>query len=220
MAHPIQPAPQANPSAFQIKYQTHNGAWHLGPVLAGDQERADHVCQEVRRHPEIAAALVVAATPERRRRLSFPSAQALRRMARLPIDVIARHFRLPPAVIARLLRKHGIGSRPGLRLSLARYLVRSRYELLVANWLHTEGVAHRYDACIFGTRFCCDFELSPGPVYVEIWGMIGCPEYNARMRHKRKLYRDHGADLVELYPSHFKGERWQEILLRRTRPAG
>jgi hypothetical protein len=219
MSHPIRPAPQANPSAFQIKYQTHNGAWHLGPVLAGDQERAERVCQEVRHHPEIAAAIVVPAEAPalgRLRRLGFPSAQALRRLAYLPLEVIAQHFCLPAAVIAKLFRKHRIGSGLGLRRSLAGYLVRSRYELQVADWLHTEGIAHRYDACIFETRFCCDFKLSPGPVFVEIWGMIGSPEYNARMRDKQKLYREYGADLVELYPNHFRGEHWQEILRRRA----
>ena len=38
-----------------------------------------------------------------------------------------------PPVIARLLRKYGIGSQPGLRVSLAGYRVGSRYELLVGN---------------------------------------------------------------------------------------
>jgi len=45
----------------------------------------------------------------------------------------------------------------------------------------------------------CDFWLRDGTVFVEYWGLLGKPEYDARRREKLALYSNHGLNLIEIF---------------------
>ena len=85
--------------------------------------------------------------------------------------------------------------------------VRSRGELLIDNYLFGTRIAHAYEQEIYlqdGTKMVPDFmAITPkGNVYIEFWGMEGNPEYDKRREAKKKLYKENGLELVEIFPKH------------------
>lgn len=85
--------------------------------------------------------------------------------------------------------------------------VRSRGELLIDNYLFGTRIAHAYEQEIYlqdGKKMVPDFmAITPKEnVYIEFWGMEGNPKYDKRREAKKKLYKENGLELVEIFPKH------------------
>tara|TARA_Y100001936_G_C15932271_1_gene590032 strand:+ start:92 stop:898 length:807 start_codon:yes stop_codon:yes gene_type:complete len=85
--------------------------------------------------------------------------------------------------------------------------VRSRGELLIDNYLFGTRIAHAYEQEIYlqdGSKMIPDFmAITPkGNVYIEFWGMEGKTGYDKRREAKKRLYKDNGLELVEIFPKH------------------
>ena len=84
--------------------------------------------------------------------------------------------------------------------------VRSQGELIIDNMLFASEIPHVYEkrVQVNGQFLRCDFYLPPSgtrrEVYVEYWGGIGQPEYDARREEKLCLYRAAGITPLELFP--------------------
>jgi hypothetical protein len=79
------------------------------------------------------------------------------------------------------------------------HFVRSRAELLIDNWLYTQGIAHAYERRLpVEEDVYCDFYLPARRVYVEYWGMEKDAKYAERKARKLAAYAKHGFQLVEL----------------------
>lgn len=81
------------------------------------------------------------------------------------------------------------------------HFVRSRAELLIDNWLYTQGIVHAYERRLpldDAETVYCDFYLPAKRVYVEYWGMEKDAKYAERKAKKIAVYAKHGFQLVEL----------------------
>ena len=81
------------------------------------------------------------------------------------------------------------------------HFVRSRAEVMIDNWLYTQGIVHAYERRLpldDAETVYCDFYLPAKRVYVEYWGMEKDPKYAERKATKLAVYRKHGFQLVEL----------------------
>jgi hypothetical protein len=79
------------------------------------------------------------------------------------------------------------------------HFVRSRAELLIDNWLYTQGIAHAYERRLpIEEDVYCDFYLPAKRVYVEYWGMEKDAKYAERKARKIAVYAKHELQLVEL----------------------
>jgi len=81
------------------------------------------------------------------------------------------------------------------------HFVRSRAEVLIDNWLYTQGIVHAYERRLpldEAETVYCDFYLPAKRVYVEYWGMEKDPKYAERKAKKIAVYAKHGFQLVEL----------------------
>jgi len=81
-------------------------------------------------------------------------------------------------------------------------LVQSDGERLIANWLHEQGIAYRYDEryrILNGYAIRPDFYLPELDAYVEYWGM-NTIDYKIGMLKKKKLYQQEGKRLISIYP--------------------
>ena len=76
--------------------------------------------------------------------------------------------------------------------------VRSKAELEIDNWLYKNRVVHAYETMIPGAKRC-DFEIPTknGPVYIEFWG-LNHTKYLKDKANKKKIYKDHNLNLIEL----------------------
>ena len=68
-------------------------------------------------------------------------------------------------------------------------------------------IAHAYEQEIYlqdGSKMIPDFmAITPkGNVYIEFWGMEGKTGYDKRREAKKRLYKDNGLELVEIFPKH------------------
>lgn len=92
-------------------------------------------------------------------------------------------------------------------------LVRSTYELKVANWLHEQGVDYVYEPSLpFPDVGSADF-LANG-WYIEVWGVINSASYQARKELKRAGYAQSGAPLIEIPVHSFETGR-NELWIRK-----
>ena len=91
-------------------------------------------------------------------------------------------------------------------------LVQSDGERRIAEWLHSRGIAYRYDERIRileGYAIRPDFYLPEFDVYIEYWGM-NTADYKIGMLKKQQLYQQEGKRLISL---HFREkDRLQELL--------
>jgi len=120
---------------------------------------------------------------------------------------IADEMNVSPSMIQRRLRSIGVVEpRTGMGIpheSLGGEMVRSSFELFVANWLYNQGIHYEYEPSIADTKFMADFKV--GDYFIEVCGMYGMDNdrfgYDDRLRQKEELYERHGFDYVLLFPS-------------------
>ena len=78
------------------------------------------------------------------------------------------------------------------------HYVRSRAEVMIDNWLYTNGIAHAYERKLpIEQDVYSDFFIKAGNVYIEFWGMTD-EKYLARKEEKQKAYSDNEFSLIEL----------------------
>jgi hypothetical protein len=73
-------------------------------------------------------------------------------------------------------------------------------EKIIDDWLHVRNIPHERNAKYIGTRLTADFKIGT-KIYVEFFGLAGTQTYYDRtIRKKRRLAKDAGLQLIELYP--------------------
>jgi AcrR family transcriptional regulator len=138
------------------------------------------------------------------------------------IDEIAAACGVSQPTAYRLLREGGAAIRPlgvnGPSFTCSDgHVVRSGYEQRVDDWLSSREVEHIYEPRL-------PFRAPGGPRadfwangwFVEVWGLVGVPKYDAKMARKRTLYLGHSLPLIEVYPEDVR--RGPEVLDRVLRP--
>lgn len=89
------------------------------------------------------------------------------------------------------------------------HVVRSKDEKIIDDWLyrHLER-AHAYEAILpIPGHLIPDWVVhrpDGDPVYIEYWGILADPSYEARRLHKSKIYAEYRLPLVELEPAHLR----------------
>ena len=79
------------------------------------------------------------------------------------------------------------------------HYVRSRAEVMIDNWLYTNGFAHAYERKLpIEQDVYSDFFIKEGNVYIEFWGMESDEKYSARKKVKQKAYSENDFNLIEL----------------------
>ena len=79
------------------------------------------------------------------------------------------------------------------------HYVRSRAELVIANWLFTEGIAYAYEKKVpIKEDVYCDFYIPKGKIYIEFWGLEDDEAYIKRKEQKIELYKKYGLNLIEI----------------------
>ena len=81
-------------------------------------------------------------------------------------------------------------------------LVQSDGERQIADWLHAQRIAYRYDErmrIIEGYAIRPDFYLPEFDVYIEYWGM-DTADYKIGMLKKQQIYQQEGKRLISVYP--------------------
>ena len=79
------------------------------------------------------------------------------------------------------------------------HYVRSRAELVIANWLFVEGIAHAYEKRVpIKEDIYCDFYIPKGKVYIEFWGLEDDETYLKRKEKKIELYKKYNLNLIEI----------------------
>ena len=79
------------------------------------------------------------------------------------------------------------------------HYVRSRAEVMIDNWLYTNGIAHAYERKLpIESDVYSDFYIKEGNVYIEFWGMESDDKYAKRKAIKQREYSDHEFNLIEL----------------------
>ena len=79
------------------------------------------------------------------------------------------------------------------------HYVRSRAEVMIDNWLYTNGIAHAYERKLpIEADVYSDFYIKSGNVYIEFWGMESDEKYASRKAKKQKEYAEHEFNLIEL----------------------
>lgn len=161
----------------------------------------------------------------RRRKIEgfrYPTESELRKLyldGGLPTNEIGDMFNTGGNSILKLLHEFNIPTRSAGfgQQYVARdgQVVKSSYELRVANWLAHYGLSYQYEPAIpKQTRLRSDFLV--GDTYIEVWGMECEPAYKRRQMRKLALYRSHLLPLIELRPMDFNGSfKWRDDLADR-----
>lgn len=151
------------------------------------------------------------------------------------IAEIARRCNLSYDAMYKVMKQSDIKLRTMYNLpyypALARdgLMVRSSFEHKVCNWLLDHHVSHTHEPYILGSAASkrrqkrSDF-LANG-WYIEVWGLVGVPSYDARKFEKLALYRHLGLPLIEISAAAFgndvsPGERWDVLLAQCLYPPG
>ncbi|WP_462107865.1 helicase IV [Campylobacter concisus] len=80
-----------------------------------------------------------------------------------------------------------------------RHYVRSRAELVIANWLFAEGIAYAYEKRVpIKEDVYCYFYIPKGKVYIEFWGYEDDEAYLERKEKKIELYKKYNLNLIEI----------------------
>ena len=77
------------------------------------------------------------------------------------------------------------------------HYVRSRAELVIANWLFAEGMAYEKRVPIKEDIYC-DFYIPKGKIYIEFWGLEDDEAYIKRKEQKIELYKKYNLNLIEI----------------------
>jgi|ERR1017187_2926288 hypothetical protein len=81
--------------------------------------------------------------------------------------------------------------------------VRSKGELLIAEWLSAQRVYYDYERLAnVPEHLVPDFTVYANdghPVFMELWGMLDNPDYQQRRLRKCEVYHRHQCELIELY---------------------
>jgi len=87
----------------------------------------------------------------------------------------------------------------GLRYkTLDGHMVRSKAEMLIANWLTQHNILYFYEKSVPNTPYFCDFYLPNQNIFVEYWGKLDDPEYQTRMKQKTEAYHTQGLRLINI----------------------
>jgi hypothetical protein len=93
------------------------------------------------------------------------------------------------------------------------HMASSISEAIVDNWLFAHGISHARNKVYPGTKMTCDFFLMDKNVWVEYFGLSGRSDYDEGIEKKKKMSREMGMNLVEIYPKDLYPEnRLAEIL--------
>ena len=77
-------------------------------------------------------------------------------------------------------------------------MVKSRAELVIANWLFCRGFEFVYEKkANVNQRVISDFYLTKYDVYIEFWG-LKTPAYIKRKKKKIKIYKKNHLKLIEM----------------------
>ena len=87
-------------------------------------------------------------------------------------------------------------------------------ERTIDDWLSAYGVDHEKEPRYPDSNYRGDFLV--GDSFIEFFGLVGNPDYDARIQEKRELAGRHGIDLLEVYPNDMlKWGATQEWLAKR-----
>jgi len=76
--------------------------------------------------------------------------------------------------------------------------VKSRAELIVANWLFYRGIDFIYEKKVpTKERAISDFYLTQSEIYIEFWG-LETPQYLKRKSKKIKIYKKNRLKLIQM----------------------
>jgi len=76
--------------------------------------------------------------------------------------------------------------------------VKSRAELIVANWLFYRGIEFIYEKKVpTKERVISDFYLTQSEIYIEFWG-LETPQYLKRKSKKIKIYKKNRLKLIQM----------------------
>ena len=79
------------------------------------------------------------------------------------------------------------------------HYVRSRGEVMIDNWLYTNGIAHAYERKLpIEEDVYSDFFIKEANVYIEYWGLESDQKYASRKKAKQKAYVENEFNLIEL----------------------
>lgn len=79
------------------------------------------------------------------------------------------------------------------------YFVRSRAEVIIADWLFNELVVFAYEKRVpIMDEMYCDFYLPCGKIYIEFWGLENDKKYVERKIKKQRLYAENGLNLIQI----------------------
>lgn len=95
----------------------------------------------------------------------------------------------------RELRRRGFPG--GWRVTKDGHRVQSGWEVIVDDWLSDHAIPHDVHPLLpFGQKQLGDFLV--GDRYVEMWGVVNNPKYDAKRLAKVANYRAHGLTLIEI----------------------
>ena len=78
------------------------------------------------------------------------------------------------------------------------YIVKSRAELIIANWLFYRGIDFIYEKKTpTKERVISDFYLTQSDIYIEFWG-LETPQYLKRKSKKIKIYKKYRLKLIQM----------------------
>ncbi len=79
------------------------------------------------------------------------------------------------------------------------HFVRSRAEVIIANWLYSEYIAFAYERRVpIEEDMYCDFYIPKGKIYIEFWGYEDNEKYLDRKNKKLELYKKYDFKLIEI----------------------
>lgn len=81
------------------------------------------------------------------------------------------------------------------------HIVRSISEKVIDEWLTRKNLKHEIDKLYPTGKYTCDFCLPDYNLWIEYFGLAGAfEEYDEAMRVKTEIAKEHGLNLVSLFP--------------------
>jgi len=89
-------------------------------------------------------------------------------------------------------------------------------EKIIDDWLSARDIPHEVNVSYEGTSMTADFRV--GSILIEFLGLSGeVSEYDRLVEEKRKLWKKHNLDVIELYPKDiFPKSQLDKVLKRLT----
>lgn len=79
------------------------------------------------------------------------------------------------------------------------HYVRSRAEVIIADWLYTECIAFAYERRLpIEEDAYCDFYIPKYKIYIEFWGLEENQKYAKRKAEKIEIYKRENFKLIEI----------------------